>query len=676
MKKATLFLLITVLFIGTAVLSPVANAERNKSSGTVNICNPSIDVQVSNSFATITAEFMMENTADANTEQRIEVRIPEGAFLSNLTIDYMGEVYYGVVKEANQAEKEYQEAVSENKNALKLEKKTVNRFGITINLEPESSLIIRYNFNMFLVKELGGYKLSLLPGNIIPGDISGPLDVDFEIESPTMITAAETVGIDMKYLDYKGTNTIKIETEVDSDELNGEIGVIYETDSTSVEGTAVFHSSQERTYFVHTFSPGSKELGGMALEKDIVFIIDTSGSMEGEKLDRTKEAFSLIVDELESRRDRFNIISFSSNVMVWKNQLQNTTDDNVSRAKDHIDDLASGGSTNIIESLEKGLEMFQGENGRMKIIVFLTDGNPTTGYIESPPAICTKIREKNTERISIFSLGVGYDMDFEFLERLSLDNYGRAYRIDDKQEISEQITDFYKTISTPLIFDLELNYGNAEKVYHRQAPYLFQGQEHCIVGRVSDPDTDVSFNGSGITVNSTTYFNEEFKPSDDINPNLEKYWAYMHIKWCEEKILRDDNRDIYEQELLDTALEHQIVTEYTTMIIVVEKEEREKEEEKEAEGEKEKNENTGNSGGTGGSSYQPQDDYSYDSGDGNSGGGGSSSKFDYSDDEDDDDGNWFRNSGSEHDTPEFPWFALPAILLAGLVIIVRRRIKD
>ena len=317
----------------------------------------------------------------------------------------------------------------------------------------------------------------------------------------------------------------------------------------------------------------------LPLSKDIVFIVDTSGSMSGDKMTQTKEAFRVIMNELSSENDRFNIVSFSSDLDIWKTELQVPGNETVQAAVKYIDGLESGGGTNIYESLEAGLEIFDNDTSRMKIIVFLTDGNPTAGDYQAPPVITSKIYEKNSVKVSVFSLGVGYDMDFDFLKQLSYVNYARAYQIDDATDISEQIAHFYDTISTPLIYRLNLLYNNTESIFHRHAPYMFEGQEHCVVGRVSDPGKAVKFSGTGITVNSTTSFTGSFALGEDENPFIARLWAFMRIRWCEEKMLMEGDEGAYKDEIIHTAIQYQIVTEYTTMIVVADKDPEEKENE-------------------------------------------------------------------------------------------------
>ncbi len=651
------FGLLFVLLLFLAVIPTSQGQRDNGRASDITVSTPIIAVDISNSFVTVTTSLTLKNGGSTSREFEYNMDIPDEAFLTNLTLKYNNSTYYGEVKEAKQAQLEYEEAVNQSKSAIKLEKLSVSRFSMTLNLEPGKMMDLSYTYNMFLVKELGGFEFSITPSNHLPEFTKIGAELSFNVESSTMIISDGTINLDRNLINYKGSKRFSLDVQLSNDKLDQAAGVKFETMDTQTNGTILFHEEEENRYFVHTFAPGLNELGGKPLKKDIVFIVDRSGSMQGDKMDQTKSAFGVIVDQLSLEYDRFNIISFSNDFTVWKDNIQNPTNTSIQEAKDYINTINAGGGTNIVDSLEQGLEIFVDTDERMKIIVFLTDGNPTAGNITSAPAICEYIKNLNSDRTSIFSLGVGYDMDFEFLERLSFMNYARAYRIDDSKDMSEQITSFYDTISVPLIFDLELKYENAMSVYQRHAPYLFQGQEHCVVGKVKNTANDLVFQGSGSAAgNSSMDFTGSFLSVERVNQFIETFWAFMHIRWCEEKMLMEDDPSIYEQELIDTAIEHQIVTEYTTMILVVKEEEKE-----EGEVDDDEPDNTAED-------LDDDNDLTYDDTGTAGGNQGGSSKFDYEDDDSSHAG--AGDSSEKEDSSGMGGFGILFVLTVTLSVII------
>jgi len=583
MSKKFLYPVLGILAL--LILSNLSYSTSAQGSG-ITVDSPSIKIEVDNSFVRVTTSLSLTNNGQEDSEYTYKISIPDDAFLTNLTAVMNGSKYYGQVKEDEQAQQEYDDAKEAGKSAIKIVKYSTTSFSMTLNLLPGKPMDISFRYNQFLVKELGGFDLAITPADLLPSGTNSDILVDFTVNSNTMITSAKVENLGNGDIEYDGITSVSSSASVPPSDISNEILLKYETMDTSTDGLMEFHSDGEMTYFVHTFAPGMDQLGSRAVDKDIVFIVDRSGSMgSGNKMTQTKDAFELIVDRLSSETDRFNIISFSSGYELWKTDLQVPGTDSIADAKTWINNLGASGGTNIIESLEKGLDILDGDSPRMKIIVFLTDGNPTAGEIQTPEAICTTIKEKNSaKKVSIFSLGVGYDMDFQFLKKLSFQNYARAYRIDDNMDISEQISHFYDTISTPLIYRLNMNYNNAANVYQRQAPYMFKGQEHLVLGKVIGVQKDVKFSGTGITVNGTTTFSGEFAPTSDKNEYIAQLWAFMHIRWCEEQMVMDETHQQqgnntgdskWKDEITNTAIKYQIVTDYTTMIVVVEEEAKE-----------------------------------------------------------------------------------------------------
>lgn len=659
---------LAISLLGLFVLSTtcIGNSEAERSAG-IEVSYTGIDVVVKDSLAVVTVAFSAKNTGSADREMEFSIIIPGDSFFTNLSVNYDGVDYYGVVKEAAQAEVEYDEAVESGKSAIKLTKLSSTHFCMVMNIAQGKTANVSFRYSEFLVRELGGFHFSMVPADLLPAETDSDVSVTVDVhDSHAMITKADIAGHADPGLKYEGTASFTGSFEISPSDLNTEITVSFETADTDTAGTILFHKDGELAYFVHKFAPGTVELGGEGLDKDIVFIVDRSGSMSGDKIVQTREAFGLIMDELAAEKDRFNIISFSSDVSVWKQELQAPDRTTVEEAKEFISSITASGSTNIIDSLEKGLEIIDDGEKRMKVIVFLTDGNPTAGSITSPPAICAKVLEDNVRKVSIFSLGVGNDVDFDFLQKLSILNYARAYKIDDRGDISEQIGHFYDTISTPLIYRLNLGYDNAMDVYHRKAPYHFKGQEHCVVGKLNDTGLPLKFHGTGVTVNDTTAFSGEFPFVDESNPFAARLWAFMHIRWCEEMILVSDDDGIYEAELTQTAIEFQIVTDYTTMILVAEDAENDKEDDDDADDDDDDDDGEELPEAAEGYSYDPT--YGGPQGGGYADSGGSS-KYD---DDVDPDGVREKGEGMAG-YPEMTALIIPAFVVVLLVMTVRRK---
>ncbi|CAN9508438.1 unnamed protein product [Ophioblennius macclurei] len=243
-------------------------------------------------------------------------------------------------------------------------------------------------------------------------------------------------------------------------------------------------------HFVHYFAP--KDLP--VVPKNVVFVIDTSGSMTGTKIKQTQEALFTILRDLRYE-DHFNFISFSNKIKVWKpDGLVQATPDNVSDAKRFILRLTANGGTNIDGAIQTGSSLLRDylsgpstNPNSVSLIIFLTDGQPTVGEKQAP-VILGNTRSAAQEKFCIFTIGIGNDVDYRLLERMALENCGMMRRIGEDANASAMLKGFYDEIGTPLLSDIRINYTEDSVQYVTQHLFTnyFNGSEIVIAGKLTD----------------------------------------------------------------------------------------------------------------------------------------------------------------------------------------------
>ena len=182
-------------------------------------------------------------------------------------------------------------------------------------------------------------------------------------------------------------------------------------------------------YFAHFVAP--ENLTPMA--KHVIFVLDTSGSMEGKKMQQVKSALQSILSELRNN-DYFSILQFSTDVSEWRPEAAAASAQNVKEAKTHIEALQAVGGTNIHGGLRKALSRVQSQQAVVEaeteaMIIFLTDGHATSG-ITATDEILADIRSANAEsNVPIFGLAFGRFADFDLLKVLALQNHGFSRKI-------------------------------------------------------------------------------------------------------------------------------------------------------------------------------------------------------------------------------------------------------
>ena len=286
--------------------------------------------------------------------------------------------------------------------------------------------------------------------------------------------------------------------------LQGQLIVEYDVDRKD-------HDSEVQLmdgYFVHFFAPDSLP----TLPKHVVFVIDISGSMSGEKLKQTKDAMVTILDDLNDN-DHFNILYFSDEVDHWSPETEGSnslltfkgTKELKEAALKFVLSLEVAGGTNIhdamLEALKRVNQVKASEvsipSNAKPLIIFLTDGEPTTG-VTSRPEIKQKISAENEEtQVPIYGLAFGNDADFDLIKFFSLSSSGFARKIFEGADAAIQLEDFYKDLSSPLLKNIKFSYVGetiTEVTNSNDKRTFFKGNEFVVAGKLSKPDdTDASF---------------------------------------------------------------------------------------------------------------------------------------------------------------------------------------
>lgn len=300
------------------------------------------------------------------------------------------------------------------------------------------------------------------------------------------------------------------------------------------------------------------------ITKDVLIVIDRSGSMEGEKFRQAQDALHYILDHL-NEGDRFNIIAFSSGTRAYAERLRPA--DEAEEAHRWVDSLSAAGATDVNLALLEAIE--QANDERPTLLIFLTDGLPTEGETDTGD-ILKNIERAAPSNLSLFAFGVGYDVDTFLLDTLAKENHGATTYVTPGQKIDEAVSGFYAKVSTPVLTDLELDYDDVIvfDTYPDPLPDLFAGSQLLLVGRYKEPGT-VSIRLSGTVDGETqrfTYEDQTFRSSGgpDFLPRL---WATRKIGALLNQIRLEGPEEELVEQVVRLSVRYGIVTEYTSYLV-------------------------------------------------------------------------------------------------------------
>jgi Ca-activated chloride channel family protein len=312
------------------------------------------------------------------------------------------------------------------------------------------------------------------------------------------------------------------------------------------------------------------------LPKDIVFCVDTSGSMiENKKMDQAKEALKYCIEHLRPE-DRFNIVDFGTTTRNLSAEgLIPLNATNQQRALNYVEKLSARGGTAIQDALEDSLAQLKSttKDGRLKMIVFATDGLPTIGERE-PNNILKRIDELNTQDVRVFVFGEGFNVNTSLLDFLALNHRGESEYILPEEDISEKIGKFFDRVGSPIMTDLKVEFEglNVADVYPRSVKDVFRGEQVVIYGRYSGHGKKtIRLTGKAGSETRTFEYNLAFPEvsEDDRNAFVPRLWAGQKVDFLLNEIRKamTEDKELIE-EVTFLAKRYGIVTPFTSFLVV------------------------------------------------------------------------------------------------------------
>ncbi|XP_014002439.1 inter-alpha-trypsin inhibitor heavy chain H6 isoform X2 [Salmo salar] len=559
-------------------------------------------------YAHITIQSAVWNQLPVTKEAAFEVDLPSAAFISNFTITSNDKVYIAQVKERSAARKIYDAAKKQGKTAglVATKEREIEKFRVAVSVPSGTQMSFSLSYEELLPRRLGRYELTL---GLRPGGLVTNLTLDVSIAERTGLSFIKVLPLKTSRL---LSNTVTGESEApastqvqqnpccarvhyspslqqqssaSSKGLNADYIIQYDVELSDLIGDIQVFDG----YFVHYFAPR----GLPVVPKDVIFVIDVSGSMIGTKIKQTKQAMSTILGDLREE-DHFNIITFSDKVHTWKKgRTVRATRSNIRDAKDFVKRIIAKGWTNINAALLSAAQLVNppsssGGTRRVPLIIFLTDGEATIG-VTSGDFILSNAKSA-LGATSLFGLAFGDDADFPLLRRLALDNRGVARMVYEDADAALQLKGFYDEVASPLLSDIQLTYmdDQAFDVTRSLFPNYFQGSELVVTGKVKPGvrDLKVSLTASGSkqkvkVENEVLVSNGEGNRTvlsmgcpggmDGIPSFVRRLWAYFTIK--ELLLAKLNTTDSNIQKLLgekatNLSLKYNFVTPVTSLVVV------------------------------------------------------------------------------------------------------------
>ena len=532
-----------------------------------------VTVTIDDQIATTHVDQVFYNPNDWDVEGVYVFPIPVDATISDFILWMDGKPVQGEVLDADQARQTYEEIISTLRDPALLEYADMGALKASVYpIPPLDERRIELEYTQALTAENG------LVRYIYP---LGTEKFSIEPLENVSITVNVTARQPIRAV-YSPSHPISISRESDYQILAGyeQQNVLPDQDFAlfySIGESEAFHlmTFRDRSdledpdgFFLLLLAPAIQE-SVRAIPKDVLIVLDRSGSMEGEKFEQAQQAVRHILNKLNPE-DRFNLVTFSTGVEMYANNLQPVSEED--DAIHWLNRLRAEGSTDINRALLEAVYLVDSE--RPTYLIFLTDGLPTVGEVESDKIIAN-LNESSPGNLSLFAFGVGYDVDTYLLDSLAQAHHGNSTYVVPGEPLDEILSVFYNKISAPVLTDLQLNFDNlvTSDIYPYPLPDLFIGSQIAVVGRYRQGGTfDVILSGlvNGSRQNFV-YPDQEFEERspdlDDSISSLPSLWATRKIGYLLQEVrLKGPDREIID-EIVRLSIRYGIVTPYTSYLV-------------------------------------------------------------------------------------------------------------
>ena len=442
-----------------------------------------LEATVDGQKVSCTLKYVLFNPGSSPLEVDFLAPLPDGGTVTGLTLLNGQTEMPGQIYDKDEAWKIYRDIVAKRRDPALLEYAGRDTFRARVfPVEPGQRQTLELNFDYLAPKTDGQISLSF--------PLAGPLTLGQTPEQDIQVRIKDAPGLGGLYSPLAG---VKIEQErgraatavltSPSGPVIDRFRLYFQTDSGPLGGLILSHKPDQGDdgFFLLMAEPELSADDREAAAKNIIFVLDKSGSMNGPKFAQAKQALEFILERLEDR-DSFGLIDYNAKASAWKPELEQMNQGNRDSARAYVKNLRSGGATNIEEALTTAFTLLAGDPESPNYLIFLTDGQPTAGQTDEMQLAATA---KSLGRgVRLFAFGVGFDVNARLLDRLSGQAGGSSVFVKPDENLEEKVSAFFTRLTSPALTNPALTSSRPlNRLLPEEMPDLFAGQQMIVVGR-------------------------------------------------------------------------------------------------------------------------------------------------------------------------------------------------
>ncbi|MBO9997557.1 MAG: VWA domain-containing protein [Cyanobacteria bacterium SID2] len=549
-----------------------------------------ITARISGNIARVEVEQHFENPLTQTLEAVYVFPLPDEAAVDEMEMRVGDRVVRGNIQKREDARQIYQAAKRQGRTASLLEQERNNIFTYSIaNVRPgeQISVILRYSDSLKF--ENGDYEFvapTVVGPRFIPdrSDVEGhrvpdadrvtpPIASSNQLTDPLLdITVEIEAGVPVKSvrspshrinLNFEN-DTIQVKLDRSDTVSNKDFILRYQVSGEHTRSTVLTHADDRGAHFAAYLIPALTYPEDAIVPKDVVFLIDTSGSQAGPPLEKCKELLRRFITGLNPD-DTFSLLDFCDTVGYLSHESLTNTPENRANALVYIDRLEASGGTHMLAGLRSILDFPEPDDGRLRSIVLLTDG-----FIGNDREILGTVRQLLEPSHRLYSFGAGSSVNRDLLNRIAEIGRGYSQIVRHDESIDDATHKFFDRVNCPVLTDVRVTWdgaGEVPTVYPNPLPDLFVTQPLVLFGR-SENRGSGRMTVSGRQANGAQYEETLSVQFDDGgNPAISQLWGRAYLKSLSHQTLEVERRSIVE-EMTQTALTYQLLSPYTAFVAV------------------------------------------------------------------------------------------------------------
>jgi Ca-activated chloride channel family protein len=531
-----------------------------------------VNVKIDGQIATTSVDQEFYNPNNQRLEGTYLFPIPRGAQIDKFTMDIGGKMVEAELLPAAKARAIYEDIVRKLKDPALLEYADRDVFKVRIfPIEPRSNKRIKLSYTQILKSDAGlvNYTYPLNTEKFSAAPVKNvSIKVELVNDHPLKSIYSPSHAVEIK---RHGSQRATVGFEASNVKPDTDFALYFapEKDELGVN-LLTYKTGNEDGYFLLLASPGTDTKEKRIVPKDVVFVLDTSGSMAGKKLDQAKKALQFCVENLNDN-DRFEIVRFSTEVEPLFDKLVAVNSQRRDQAEDFIKGLRPIGGTAIDDALKKALALRPERGDRPFVVIFLTDGRPTIGET-GENNIVAAVKRANEGRTRVFCFGIGTDVNTHLLDKITEETRAFSQYVLPEEDLEVKVSNFFAKIKEPVLANPSIQFTGdirVTKLYPAPLPDLFRGDQLVLVGRYSGRgDAAVVLEGSADGRRQKITYEVNFPRRAEDHEFIPRLWATRRVGYLLDEIrLRGENTELRD-EVTDLARKYGIVTPYTAYLIV------------------------------------------------------------------------------------------------------------